>query len=80
MNKIRALQVTPKIFMLWPKKINTEKMLTKKIHASFLLVSPELTFFLTPRNNIIFIRVISLAYCVNWTKGDYVRWQTYFIG
>ena len=65
--------------MLWPKKINTKKMLTKKIHASFLLVCPELTFFLTPRNNIIFIRVISLAYCVNWTMGDYFRWQTYFI-
>ena len=23
--------------------------------------------------------IISLAYCVNWTMGDYVRWQTYFI-
>ena len=61
--------------MLWPKKMNTKKMLTKKIHSSFLLVCPELTFFLTPRNNIIFIRVISLAYYMNWTMGDYVRWQ-----
>ena len=55
--------------MLWPKKINTKKMLTKKIHASFLLVCPELTFFVTPRNNIIFIRVISLAYCVKLEHG-----------
>ena len=55
--------------MLWPKKINTKKMLTKKIHASFLLVCPELTFFVTPRNNIIFIRVISLAYFVKLEHG-----------
>ena len=64
MNKISALHVTP-------KNINTKEMLTKKVHATFLLVCPLLTFFLAPRNNIIFIRVISLAYCANWTMRDY---------
>ena len=48
--------------MLWTKKINTKKMLTKKIHATFLLVCPLLTFFLAPRNNIILIRVIRLVH------------------
>ena len=70
--KIHARQLTLKIFMLWPKKIHTRNLITKKIPAARKFPTPTITFLMV-RPLVTFLLCINLIKPFNYSRS-FLKW------